>query len=149
MRPKQTFLRLVSSTAVAAASLLGLTSQAHAGAIYSAVSAVINSGGPGFGTLTVTFNQAGLSSGYTSGVTDFDNYSELPRARLAIVEALSTHLAEWIATGRVDVGLVHNPEPQPDLETTPALEEALSIGPGSSLTVGGIYSPHVFLQPSP
>lgn len=52
---------------------------------------------------------------------------ELPRARLAIVEGLSTHIAEWIATGRVDVGLLHNPEPQPELETTPVLEEPLGL----------------------
>lgn len=52
---------------------------------------------------------------------------ELPRARLAIVEGLSTHIAEWIATGRVDVGLLHDPEPQPELETTPVLEEPLGL----------------------
>ncbi len=52
---------------------------------------------------------------------------ELPRARLAIVEGLSTHIAEWIATGRVDVGLLHNPEPQAQLETTPVLEEPLGL----------------------
>jgi LysR family nitrogen assimilation transcriptional regulator len=52
---------------------------------------------------------------------------ELPRARLAIVEGLSTHIAEWIATGRVDVGLLHNPEPQAELETTPVLEEPLAL----------------------
>jgi LysR family nitrogen assimilation transcriptional regulator len=52
---------------------------------------------------------------------------ELPRARLAIVEGLSTHIAEWIATGRVDVGLLHNPEPQPELETSPVLEEPLGL----------------------
>ena len=42
----------------------------------------------------------------------------LPRARLAIVEGLSTHIAEWIATGRVDLGLMYNPEAQPALEIT-------------------------------
>ena len=51
----------------------------------------------------------------------------LPRARLAIVEGLSTHIAEWIATGRVDLGLVYNPEAQPALEITPVLEEALCL----------------------
>lgn len=54
----------------------------------------------------------------------------LPKARLAIVEGLSTHLTEWIATGRVDLGLVHNPEPNPAIEVTPVLDEALGlIGP--------------------
>ena len=51
----------------------------------------------------------------------------LPKARLAIVEGLSSHLAEWIGTGRVDVGLIHNPEPNPALETTPVLEEPLGL----------------------
>ncbi len=51
----------------------------------------------------------------------------LPKAKLAIVEGLSAHLAEWIATGRVDIGLLHNPEPQPALEVTPVLEEPLGL----------------------
>jgi len=51
----------------------------------------------------------------------------LPKARLAIVEGLSTHLAEWISTGRVDLGLLHNPEPQSALETTPVLDEPLGL----------------------
>ena len=49
----------------------------------------------------------------------------LPRARLAIVEGLSTHIVEWISTGRVDLGLVHNPEANPAIETTPVLDEPL------------------------
>lgn len=51
----------------------------------------------------------------------------LPGARLAIVEGLSAHLAEWIATGRVDLGLIYNPEPNPALETMPVLEEPLGL----------------------
>jgi LysR family nitrogen assimilation transcriptional regulator len=51
----------------------------------------------------------------------------LPKARLAIVEGLSTHLTEWIATGRVDLGLIHNPEPNPAIEVTPVLEEPLGL----------------------
>jgi hypothetical protein len=47
---------------------------ANAGVIVSPVSGVIDSSGPGFGTLTETFNQAGLSAGFTSGVTDFATY---------------------------------------------------------------------------
>jgi hypothetical protein len=53
---------------------LALAGPAAAGAIFSAVSGVVNSGGPGSGTLTETYNQAGLSSNYVSGVTDFDTY---------------------------------------------------------------------------
>ena len=52
---------------------------------------------------------------------------ELPRATLAIVEGLSAHIAEWIATGRVDIGLLHNPEAQSAIETTPILDEALCL----------------------
>jgi len=51
----------------------------------------------------------------------------LPKARLAIVEGLSTHLAEWISTGRVDVGLLHNPESQAALELMPVLDEPLGM----------------------
>jgi len=51
----------------------------------------------------------------------------LPGARLAIVEGLSTHIVEWITTGRVDVGLLYNPEAQPGLEITPVLEEPLCL----------------------
>ncbi|MBI5258662.1 MAG: LysR family transcriptional regulator [Burkholderiales bacterium] len=51
----------------------------------------------------------------------------LPGARLAIVEGLSTHIVEWITTGRVDIGLLYNPEPQPGLEITPVLEEPLCL----------------------
>jgi LysR family nitrogen assimilation transcriptional regulator len=54
----------------------------------------------------------------------------LPKARLAIVEGLSTHLTEWIATGRIDLGLIHNPEPNPAIEVTPVLDEPLGlVGP--------------------
>lgn len=50
-----------------------------------------------------------------------------PRARLAIVEGLSSHISEWISTGRVDIGLLYNPEAQPALEITPVIEEALCL----------------------
>lgn len=53
---------------------LGVTTGASAGPIIAPTSGVINSGGPGFGSLTNTFNQAGLSVGYVPGVTDFDAY---------------------------------------------------------------------------
>ncbi len=53
--------------------------------------------------------------------------SQLPRARLAIVEGLSAHITEWILTGRVDLGLLHNPEPAPALEVTPLLDEPLCL----------------------
>lgn len=69
---------MMTSTATRALCLglgLGLTALTPAtAAIFGATSGVINSGGPGFGTLTDTLNGAGLSTGYVSGVTDFDTY---------------------------------------------------------------------------
>lgn len=50
-----------------------------------------------------------------------------PKARLAIVEGLSTHLAEWVSTGRVDIGVLHNPEFQPSIEIIPVLQEPLVL----------------------
>lgn len=56
--------------------------------------------------------------------------AELPRARVAIVEGFSSHITEWLGTGRVDLGLVYNPEPLPNLEQEPVLREELClIGP--------------------
>jgi LysR family nitrogen assimilation transcriptional regulator len=40
---------------------------------------------------------------------------------------LSTHIVEWVTTGRIDVGMVYNPEAQPGLEITPLLQEALGL----------------------
>lgn len=51
----------------------------------------------------------------------------LPKARLAVVEGLSAHITEWISTGRVDLGLVHNPDANPAIETTHVLEEPLCL----------------------
>jgi hypothetical protein len=68
----------LSSTAVlllGALALAGTVQNATAaGAIFSATGAVVNAGGPGSGSIADTFNQAGLSTGYTSGVTSFDAY---------------------------------------------------------------------------
>lgn len=47
---------------------------AFAGVIVSPVSAVIDSSGPGFGSINDTFNHNGLITNFTSGVTDFDSY---------------------------------------------------------------------------
>jgi LysR family transcriptional regulator, nitrogen assimilation regulatory protein len=52
---------------------------------------------------------------------------ELPKAQLTVVEGLSAHIAEWIFTGRVDLGLLYNPQAQPALEVTPILEEPLCL----------------------
>lgn len=51
----------------------------------------------------------------------------LPRAQLAIVEGLSAHIVEWISTGRVDLGLVHNPDANPAIETLHVIDEPLCL----------------------
>ncbi len=53
--------------------------------------------------------------------------AQLPRARVTIVEGLSAYIAEWIASGRADLGLVYNPEPSSALEITPLLREPLCL----------------------
>ena len=53
--------------------------------------------------------------------------AQLPGARVSIVEGFSAHIAEWIASGRADLGLLYNPEPAPALEITPLLREPLCL----------------------
>jgi DNA-binding transcriptional LysR family regulator len=45
--------------------------------------------------------------------------AQMPQAQVTIVEGLSAHIAEWIASGRADLGLLYNPEPTTALEITP------------------------------
>jgi LysR family transcriptional regulator, nitrogen assimilation regulatory protein len=52
---------------------------------------------------------------------------EMPRVKLAVVEGFSSHIGEWLNAGRVDLGLVYNPEPHPSLEQEPVLEEKLCL----------------------
>ncbi len=68
--------------------------------------------------------------------------AELPKARLAIIEGFSVHIAEWLATNRVDLGLVYNPEPLPSIEITPVLQERLClIGPAPAAARGAAPAP--------
>jgi len=53
--------------------------------------------------------------------------AELPNARVAIIEGFSVHVAEWLCSGRVDLGLIYNPEPHPAIEITPVLVERLCL----------------------
>lgn len=61
---------------LAAAGAMAVAAPASAGAILSAVSATINSGGPGTGSIVDTFERWGLpdDNDYISGVTDYDAY---------------------------------------------------------------------------
>ncbi|WP_313072559.1 LysR family transcriptional regulator [Melaminivora sp.] len=61
-------------------------------------------------------------------------HREMPRARLAMVEGFSMHISEWLSSGRMDLGLVYTPEPDPDIEIRPVLQERLClIGPAAAL----------------
>jgi LysR family transcriptional regulator, nitrogen assimilation regulatory protein len=51
----------------------------------------------------------------------------MPKARLAIIEGFSAHITEWLVSGRVDLGLVYNPEPLPSLEIQPLREGRLFL----------------------
>lgn len=67
---------------------------ASAATIISAQSAVVDSGGPGFGSIANTHDKSGLSSTYTDDVTDFDTY----------IASNPTHTPtfagfEWFSTG--------------------------------------------------
>ena len=53
--------------------------------------------------------------------------AQMPKARVTIVEGLSAHIAEWIISGRADLGLLYNPEPTSALEITSLLREPLCL----------------------
>jgi len=59
--------------------------------------------------------------------------SRLPKARLTIVEGFSTHIVEWIGAGRVDLGVVYNPEAQPAIEIVPVFDETLHLVQAASV----------------
>ena len=53
-----------------------------------------------------------------------------PKATLGIVEGLSTYVTEWLASGRIDIGLIYNPTPSPLIDTMPLVAEQMYlIGP--------------------
>lgn len=54
--------------------MFGVARPAAADVILSAVGGTINTGGPGFTPLEVSFDQSGLLIPYVSGVTNFDHY---------------------------------------------------------------------------
>ncbi len=54
----------------------------------------------------------------------------LPNAALSISEGLTISMQEGLQTGRLDIALLYNPSPSPDLDTLPLLDEELYlIGP--------------------
>jgi LysR family nitrogen assimilation transcriptional regulator len=67
-----------------------------------------------------------MSRQLTRGLVD-GFVKQMPKAHLAIVEGLSTHMAEWLMIGRVDLALLHNPDPQLGLDLVPLLSEPLCL----------------------
>lgn len=53
--------------------------------------------------------------------------NEMPKAKLAVAEGFSVNIAEWLTTGRMDLGLVYTPEPQPHIEVMPVAQEPLCL----------------------
>ena len=49
----------------------------------------------------------------------------LPEASLSISEGLSAHMQEWLLTGRLDIAVLYNAQPVPELEIQPLGEEDL------------------------
>ncbi len=53
--------------------------------------------------------------------------TQFPSASLAMIGGLSFYIAEWLVTGRIDIGIAYNPQPSPAVEIIPFLEEELFL----------------------
>lgn len=63
--------------------------------------------------------------------------AHFPKARLEILEGFSSHMVEWLNSARVDLCLLYNPQPNPQLAIEPLLQERLClIGRKGSLPKG-------------
>ena len=51
----------------------------------------------------------------------------LPEARLSIIEGLTATMQELLISGRLDIALLYNPTPSPDIDATLLLEEDLFL----------------------
>lgn len=51
----------------------------------------------------------------------------LPDASLSITESLSTAMQESLLTGRLDIALLYNPQPSPDVDSETVLDEELFL----------------------
>ena len=50
-----------------------------------------------------------------------------PQAKLAITEGSSDHILEWLALGRIDIGLAFNPGNAPGIKTTKLVQDQLCL----------------------
>ncbi len=52
---------------------------------------------------------------------------QLPQASLSISEGLSATMQEWLVTGRLDIAVLYNAQPLPELEVHPLYDEELML----------------------
>ncbi len=52
---------------------------------------------------------------------------QLPEARLSISEGLTVTMQEWLVTGRLDVAVLYNAQPSPELDILPLQDEELML----------------------
>jgi LysR family nitrogen assimilation transcriptional regulator len=52
---------------------------------------------------------------------------QMPQASVSICEGLSINMQEWLATGRLDIAVLYNAQPTPEIELTPLHEEDLVL----------------------
>jgi len=53
--------------------------------------------------------------------------AQLPQASLSISEGLTFSMQEGLRTGRLDIALLYNPAPSPEIDTVPLMDEALFL----------------------
>lgn len=53
--------------------------------------------------------------------------AQLPEASLSITEGLSANMQEWLVTGRLDIAVLYNAQPSPDIDVVPLQEEELLL----------------------
>src|SRR5690606_28138936 len=52
---------------------------------------------------------------------------QLPEASLSISEGLSTTMQDWLLTGRLDIAVLYNAQPAPEIEIKPLRDEDLIL----------------------
>jgi LysR family nitrogen assimilation transcriptional regulator len=52
---------------------------------------------------------------------------QLPQASLSICEGLSVNNQEWLTTGRLDIAVLYNAQPSPDMDLIPLRDEELLL----------------------
>jgi len=52
---------------------------------------------------------------------------QLPQASVSICEGLSINMQEWLISGRLDIAVLYNAQPTPEIELSPLLEEELVL----------------------